>query len=416
MAQNGRKSGFFAQRRWILWTAGAVAAVILLASFASRDDSVPIVTATVTRGSIRSLISTNGKVEPINNFEAHAPAGTVVKRVLVKEGDHVKQGQLLVELDSASAQSQAAQALAEIRASEADMNAIQHGGTQEELLTLQAQLVKATAERDAAQRNLDALQRLQQTGAASPGEVRAAQAQLATAEAQVKLLQSKQSERYSRPEISSVQAKQSGAQSAYSAAEDVLRQLLIRAPFDGVVYSLPVRQGAYVNPGDLVLQEADLSSVLVRAYVDEPDVARLSRGQKIEVTWDAVPGRIWTGSVSSLPAAVKLHGTRNVGETTCTVPNQDFKLLPNINVGVTVVTTEHDHVLTVPREALHLDGGKPYVYLVANNELERRSVETSISNLTRAEITGGLPEGARLALGSVNSKPLHDHLSVKVVQ
>ena len=416
MAQNGRKSGFFAQRRWILWTAGAVAAVILLASFASRDDSVPIVTATVTRGSIRSLISTNGKVEPINNFEAHAPAGTVVKRVLVKEGDHVKQGQLLVELDSASAQSQAAQALAEIRASEADMNAIQHGGTQEELLTLQAQLVKATAERDAAQRNLDALQRLQQTGAASPGEVRAAQAQLATAEAQVKLLQSKQSERYSRPEISSVQAKQSGAQSAYSAAEDVLRQLLIRAPFGGVVYSLPVRQGAYVNPGDLVLQEADLSSVLVRAYVDEPDVARLSRGQKIEVTWDAVPGRIWTGSVSSLPAAVKLHGTRNVGETTCTVPNQDFKLLPNINVGVTVVTTEHDHVLTVPREALHLDGGKPYVYLVANNELERRSVETSISNLTRAEITGGLPEGARLALGSVNSKPLHDHLSVKVVQ
>lgn len=177
MAQNGRKSGFFAQRRWILWTAGAVAAVILLASFASRDDSVPIVTATVTRSNIRSLISTNGKIEPINNFEAHAPAGTVVKRVLVKEGDHVKKGQLLVQLDAATAESQSAQALAQIRSSEADMNAIQHGGTQEELLTLQAQLVKATADRDAAQRNLDALEHLQQTGAASPGEVRAAQAQ-----------------------------------------------------------------------------------------------------------------------------------------------------------------------------------------------------------------------------------------------
>ncbi|HZZ16348.1 MAG TPA: hypothetical protein VFE08_10340, partial [Candidatus Sulfotelmatobacter sp.] len=60
MAQNGRKPGFFAQRRWILWTAGAVAAVILLASFASRDDSVPIITAKVTRSNIRSLISTNG--------------------------------------------------------------------------------------------------------------------------------------------------------------------------------------------------------------------------------------------------------------------------------------------------------------------------------------------------------------------
>jgi len=400
----------------MLWTAGVVAAVILLASFASRDDSVQVVTATVHRGNIRSLISTNGKVEPINNFEAHAPSGTVVKRVLVKEGDHVKKGQLLVELDAATAQSQAAQALAQIRASEADMNSIQHGGTQEELLTLQAQLVKATADRDAAQRNLDALQKLQQTGAASPGEVRAMQAQLAAAEAQVKLLQSKQSQRYSRPEISSVQAKQSEAQSAYSAATDVLDQLVIRAPFAGVVYSLPVRRGTYVNPGDLILQEADLSSVLVRAYVDEPDVARLTRGEKIEVAWDAIPGRIWSGLVSTIPAAVKLHGTRNVGETTCIVANEDFKLLPNINVGVTIVTAEDDHVLTIPREALHMDGGKPYVYLVANNELERRTVETSISDLTRAEITSGLSDGVRVALGSVNSKPLRDHLSVKVVQ
>ena len=416
MVQNGRKAGFFAQRRWIVWAAVAIVAVILLASFASRDDSVGIVTATVKRGNIRSLISTNGKVEPINNFEAHAPSGTIVKRILVREGDHVKQGQLLVELDAATAQSQAAQALAQIRASEADVNAIEHGGTQEEVLTLQAQLVKATADREAAQRNLDALQRLQQTGAASPGEVRAAQAQLATAEAQVKLLQSKQSGRYSRPEISSVQAKQSQAQSAYSAAEDVLRQLVIRAPFAGVVYSLPVRQGTYVNPGDLILQEADLSKVLVRAYVDEPDVARLTPGQKIEVSWDAVPGRIWTGSVNSIPASVKLHGTRNVGETTCTVPNQDFKLLPNINVGVTIVTAEHDRVLIVPREALRMDGGKPYVYLIANNELEHRNVETSISDLTQAEITGGVPEGAKVALSSVNSKPLHDHLPVKAVQ
>ena len=105
MAQNGRKTGFFAQRHWIFWVTGAVVAVILLASFASRDDSVPIVTATVRRGDIRSVISTNGKVEPITNFEAHAPVGTNVKRVLVKEGDHVRKGQLLVELDAATARS-----------------------------------------------------------------------------------------------------------------------------------------------------------------------------------------------------------------------------------------------------------------------------------------------------------------------
>src|SRR5437660_12790378 len=133
MAQNGRKAGVIARRRWILAAAAIIVAVILLASFASRDDSVPVLAVTVSRSTIRSVISTNGKVEPVQNFEAHAPVGTTVKRILVKEGDHVKRGQLLVELDAANARSQAAQALAQVRASQANGNALQHGGTQEEV-------------------------------------------------------------------------------------------------------------------------------------------------------------------------------------------------------------------------------------------------------------------------------------------
>jgi len=245
--------------------------------------------------------------------------------------------------------------------------------------------------------------------------VRTAQDQMDTSAAEVKLLESKQKERYSSPEVARVEAQQSEAQSAYAAAQDVLGRLVIRAPFDGVVYSLPVKRGAYVNPGDLVLQEADLSKVLVRAFVDEPDVARLAPGEKIEVTWDAMPGRVWNGAVSALPAAVKLHGTRNVGETTCIVANQDFKLLPNINVGVTVVTAQHENALTIPREALRQDDSVPYVYQIVNNVLQHRDVKISVSNLTHAEITGGIAENAQVALSSTNSKPLHDGLSVKVI-
>src|SRR5215475_16058725 len=151
-----RESGFFSRRRWILWAAGAVLAVIVLASFASRDDSVPVLAAVVSRSTIRSVISTNGKVEPVRNFEAHAPVGTTVKRVLVREGSHVKKGDLLAELDAATARSQAAQAQAQVRAAEADVSALERGGTQEEVMTLDAQLVKAHADREAAQRNLDA--------------------------------------------------------------------------------------------------------------------------------------------------------------------------------------------------------------------------------------------------------------------
>jgi HlyD family secretion protein len=399
-----------------VWAAGIAAAVILLASFMSRGDVVPVRAATVERSLIRSVISTNGKVEPLQSFEAHAPVGTTVKKLLVKEGDHVKKGQLLAQLDSAEASSQAARALSQVRAAQADISALQNGGNREEVLTLEAQTVKTRTERDNAQRNLQALQRLQQQGAASPAEVKQAESQLATAEADLKLIEQKQKDRYSAPEIARVEAQKTEAQSAYAAAENILSQLNIRAPFDGIVYSLPVHQGSYVSPGDLVLQEANLSQVLVRTFVDEPDVGRLAPGQRIELTWDAIPGRIWQGSVSTVPSTVKLLGTRNVGETTCVVDNGDLKLLPNINVGVTIVTAEHRDALTVPREAVRLDDGKTFVYQIVNDELQRRDIQTSISNLTQVEITGGVTEKALLALAATNSKPLSQGLAVKVVR
>ena len=286
-------------------------AVILLASFMSRGEVIPVRAASLGRSTIRSIVSTNGKVEPIQSFEAHAPVGTTVKRLLVKEGQQVKRGQLLAQLEDADASSQAARALAQVRAAQAEISAVQSGGNHEEVLTLESQLGKARTRRDTAQRNLDALQRLQQNGAASPGEVKQAQDQLAAAEADLKLLQQKQGDRYSAPEVARVDAQKNEAQSAYAAAENILRQLNIRAPFDGIVYSLPVHQGSYVNPGDLVLQEADLSKVLVRAFVDEPDVGRLASGQPIELTWDAVPGRTWNGSVTTfhLPSSYWARAT-----------------------------------------------------------------------------------------------------------
>jgi HlyD family secretion protein len=410
-------ASFVARHRWIVTTIAIVAAVVLLASFMSREPAVPVRAVNAQRGTIRSVVSTNGKVEPLQNFEAHAPVGTTVKKILVREGDQVKKGQLLAQLDDAQARSQAARAQAQVLAAEADLNAIQKGGNREEVLTLESQITKARTDRDTAQRNLDALRRLREQGAASAGEIKNAEDQLKRANTDLDLLLQKQKNRYSQPEMARVEGQKSEAQAAYSATEDLLSQLNIRAPFEGIVYSLPVQQGAYLNPGDLVLEEADLSKVRVRAFVDEPDVGRLAPGDKIEVTWDALPERTWEGAVSVIPAVIKLHGSRNVGETTCVVDNKDFKLLPNVNVGVTIITAEHRNVLTVPREAIHQDdNGKAYVYQIVNNELQRRFVQTSISNLTKVEVTGGLPENAVIALGPTNSKPLRNGLAVKVVR
>jgi HlyD family secretion protein len=400
-------------RTWIV--VGILAALAVIPIF-TRPGPLKIRTTTVTRGPIRALISTNGKVEPIQNFEAHSPAATTVKRIFVKEGDHVRQGQLLLQLDDGDLLSQAVRAQAQIKTAQADQAELQTGGTHEELLTLDAQLIKARSARATAQRNLEALRRLQQEGAASAGEVKQAEDTLQRSDADLTLLQQKQKDRYSEPEVAKVQAQAAEAQAAYDAAEDALRKSSVRAPFDGIVYSLPVKQGNYVQAGELLVQEGDLSRMLVRTFVDEPDIGRLAAGQKIEVTWDALPSRTWIGAVTTVPSTVKLHSSRNVGEVTCTVDNHDLRLLPNTNVGVTIVTAEHQNVLTLQRDAVRMDESSPYIYQVEDGELKRRPITISLQNLTEVEITSGLPENAVVALNSVDAKPLTDGAKVKVVQ
>jgi HlyD family secretion protein len=413
MPLNGKSPERLYRRRWVAAFALLVGVVVVATLVSRRDDPLWVRTGVAARGKIQSLISTNGKIEPVSNFEAHAPVPTTVRRVLVKEGDFVKRHQLLVELDATDALAQAARAQTQIRAAQADVSAVERGGTQEEVLNLDAQLAKARADRDTAKRNLDALRRLQPQGAASTGEVRQAETVLVAADAQLNLLQQKQTRRYSKPEVARIEAQRSEALAAYDAAEDVLSKSSVRAPFDGIVYALPVKPGVFVGSGDLLLQMADLRKVQVRAFVDEPDVARLTKGDPIAVTWDAVPGRTWEGTVNAIPSTVKLRGSRNVGETTCILDNQDLKLLPNVNVGVTIVSAVHDNVLVVPREAVRMDDSKPYVLQVVGHELRRREVETSISNLTKVEITKGLSANDVIAISAFNGKPIGEGTRVK---
>jgi HlyD family secretion protein len=399
--------------RWIMIVGVVLAAVILVSFLSLRRSQVQVRTARAYRETITSSIATNGKIEPIDNFEAHAPMATTVKRVTILPGDWVKSNQLLLQLDDSDARAQVARAQAQVKGAEAELVAVSAGGTQEELLTTRNALVKAQADRDTAQKNLQAMQRLLQSGAASQGEVDAAQAQLHVAEANLRTLEQKLHERFSKPEISHAEAQLAEARAALAAATDLLRNLNISSPHSGMAYNLPVRKDTFVAAGDLLVQIADLHHIRVRAFVDEPEIGRLQKGQPVEVAWDALPGRVWKTTIEALPTNVVQRGTRMVGEVTCLLDNADLKLLPNTNVSVAVVLARHENALTLPREAVRQDAEGKYVFQVVNGKLKRRNVQTSVSNLTRVEITSGIPDDAVLALGAVNMQPLRDGMPVK---
>ena len=412
--ENGRKA-VNSKRTGIILIALVLAVVVLAAFVSFRRSQVPIRVGHAERETITASIATNGKIEALNNFEAHAPMATTVQKVFVQQGQWVKPGQLLLQLEDADARLQAARAEAQLKGAQADISAVEGGGTKEEVLTTRNALVKAQADRDAAQRNLEAMQRLLQTGAASQAEVDAAQNQLRVADANVHYLQQKLSGRYSQQEVSHVEARQTEARASLAAAQQLLKNSNVSAPREGMVYSLPVQQGAFVNAGDPLAQVADLHKVRVRAFIDEPEIGKLQKGQEVEVTWDALAGRVWKGTLDTLPTTVVQRGTRMVGEVTCVVDNSDLKLLPNTNVNVAVVTARVENALTVPRESVHQDSKGQYVYQVVKGELRRREVQTSVSNLTQIAVTGDLKDDAVLALGATNMRSLENGMAVKPV-
>jgi HlyD family secretion protein len=109
-------------------------------------------------------------------------------------------------------------------------------------------------------------------------------------------------------------------------------------------------------------------------------------------------------------------GTRNVGEVLVKIDDLDGELLPDTNVTVTVTTSSESNSLSVPREALHSENGRTYVYKVVNDGLKRTFVTTGTINLTQVAILSGLKEGELVATGTSSGQPLQEGIPIKVVQ
>ncbi len=376
---------------------------------------LPIRVAQVRRGDIVSTFSTNGIVEPITNFEAHAPYAGLVKAVFVHEGDRVPKGKLIIEMDDTEAETREAAALAAVRAAQANFDALTNGGSQQERYTLDGDIARTKADRDQAESQLATLKKLATEGAASAAEVASAQQRLDQANASLHLLDLRRKSPYAVPDLEHARAALEDSQSSYAAAKKTLEEVSVRAPFSGTVYALPVSATEYIGQGDRLFEMADLTKVQVRAYFDEPEIGQLAVGLPIRIVWDALPLRSWQGHIARVPSTVITYTTRHVGAAIVTVDNADGTLLPDTNVTVTVTTSSTPDVLNIPREALHASGGQDFVYVLDGETLRRTPVKTGVITLTAIQIVSGLREGETVALGTANGQPIIDRVPVKIV-
>jgi HlyD family secretion protein len=150
----------------------------------------------------------------------------------------------------------------------------------------------------------------------------------------------------------------------------------------------------------------------VKVYVDEPDLGRVMKGMPVTITWDALPGRQWKGSVDRTPIEIVTMGARQVGEVVCDIKNPDMDLLPGTNVNAVILSETVENAITIPKGAIHREQGKTGVYVLENDRIRWRTITQGVNNTTRTQVNE-LKDTDAVALPT--EKPLKDEMVVEPV-
>ncbi len=354
--------------------------------------------AKARRETLISVLPTNGKVEPIKWQAVRVDSPGLVVKVAVHQGQQVAKGALIAQIRVLGLVEQLRGAEAREAQAQTDLGTLDAGGRSSELAQIESQLNRAKFDRDQAQRDYLSLKRLSEKQAATTVEVAAAHAKLRQAEIEIESLARKRAALVSKADVAASRARLQETQASVRLARERLAQGSVRAPIAGVVYDLPVRPGTYLNAGDLVASVGILNRLRVRVYVDEPELGGVAVGQPVRITWDALPGREWHGTVEKKPVEVIPLGTRQVGEVLCTIDNADRDLVPGVSINAEIRTNVVENALTIPKETLRRESNALGVYVLRGGRVRWTPVKSGISSVTRAAIVQGLRDGDAVAL------------------
>ena len=432
--------------------------VTVQAGRAARED----LTATVTA---------SGEIKPKNyiTLGANTLGAAPITNILVREGDRVKKGQVVAELQSVQANADVAAqkaaiatALADSAAAEANITSMQDGAR-----TAQATLERNKAELQRTKLNLDRATELYNSKLIAKQDFDQKKAEYDTAvaaigEAEARLAQAKAQEAQARQQQTSAQKRIAQMQAQLDRYADVLAKYYVRAPLDGVVTNLPVRVGETVVPGlqnsaaSTIMTIADMSLITAEVKVDETDIVNVKLDQQADVTIDAMPNQTFKGHVVEIGNTAILRST-GLAASSSTVANQeakDFKVVvalenppedirPGLSCTGKIVTATRQHALTIPIQALtvrqrgELEPSKPGgvqaaakvdpaaekarkqelqgVFVLENGKAEFRQVATGITGETDIEVLSGLKEGDQIVTGTYKViRSLRNFAKVKV--
>jgi HlyD family secretion protein len=448
-----------------------VGAVVILAAIVgftvhqSGKNVVTVQTGKVQREDLSSVVSASGEIKPKTYVNIGANAYGKITHLYVKEGDHVKKGQLLAQLENVQSSADVNANQASVEAAETDAIAADAA-----LRTSDADLLRAQADYERNKLDWERAQNLFKDGLIAKSDFDSRQNAWATADSG--LVQAKARVAQAKAQKDSADRHVTQARANLTRVADVLQKTTYAAPYDGVVTNLPVREGESVvigiqnALGSTLLTLADMSVITAEVKVDETDIVNVRLGQSAEVTIDAIPNKIFHGTVSEIGdnAIVRSTGVATSQQATASEEAKDFKVVvtvsdppptlrPGLSTTAKITTADRSNALTVPIQALsvrsktqleqekstpgsvHAAAPAPKevaskdksnsnkdqkqdiqgIFVIRNKKAEFVPVTTGIAGTSDIEVLSGLNEGDEVITGSYKVlRTLRSGSSVKI--
>lgn len=392
MTEKKHKSG---KKKTLIFAALLVliALIVLLNLRAQREKTVKVTVEKVKRQDLTSIISASGEIKPKKNINISAlVAGRIVK-IGVKEGQEVKAGDFLLQIDPTYFEAQVDRYRASIN-------------------QLKAELIRVEAQYKRDKNFYERQKQLYENSLISKDQLEAAQAQYEVSSASLQSLKFQ------------IQQSEAGLKSAL----DDLKKTTYVSPIDGIVTSLRVEEGEVAivgtmnNPGTVLLTIADLSVMEVEVEVDETDVVNVKLGQTARVKVDAFPEKIFTGKVTEIGSSALERSSLSSSQESknfkvvITLEETEQLLKPGLSASADIIVAEKKGVLAVPvaalvvreaessqtadkKEATASKKEEEGVFVVENNRAKFQPVKKGIMGGMMIEIESGLSEGQEIVSG-----------------
>ena len=437
----------------------AVVGLVAFGVTQSQRNAISVQTGPVVKEDLSTVVSASGEIKPKTYVNVGANAMGKITHLYVKEGDHVKKGQILAQLENVQAGADVAAQRAMVNANQTDAAAAVANTATNVADYNRAQAAAASAKLD-----YDRAVGLYKDQLIAKQDFDTKKAAWEVADAQV--VQAKARIAQSKAQEESAIGHVNSARATLTHATDVLDKTIYAAPYDGVITNLPVREGETVvmgiqnAPGSTLMTLADLSVITAEVMVDETDIVNVKLNQPADVTVDAIPGKVFKGHVTEIGdnAVIRSTGVATTQTTGGSQEAKDFKVVvtldnpsdnlrPGLSTTAKITTAAKSGVLAIPIQALTIRTQKDLetkpatsgsaqaaappaagakkdeeiqgVFVInksgGSTKVKFVPVKTGITGATDIEVTNGLAKDDQIVTGSYKVlRTLKNNATVKI--